>query len=71
MAHEVTELDREIMGTPERAYAALMEKAREWRKLRQPMMATAKELRERDKREHQVRFELANAALLWLWHEEN
>ena len=28
--------DREIMGTPEAAKDALIEKAREWRRLRQP-----------------------------------
>jgi hypothetical protein len=48
-----------------------MAMAREWRKLRQPVMASKRELDEIEKRERQVRFELANAALLWLWHIEN
>ena len=63
--------DRRIMGTAEDAQAALILKAQEWRELRQPIMATAKKLRDRDWEEHQVRFELANAAVLWLWHREN
>ena len=63
--------DRALMGAPEAAREALAAKAREWRDLRQPIMATPKELKARDAREHQVRFELANAVLLWLWHEEN
>jgi hypothetical protein len=64
-------VEKEIMGNAEEARSALLAKAREWCELRQPMMATAKELRERDQREHQVRFELANAAALWAWHEEH
>lgn len=67
----VSELDRTVMGTPEAAKAALIEKAREWRLLRQPQIATRAEIKRNDMREHQVRFELANAVLLWLWHEEN
>lgn len=63
--------DRKIMGTREDAKAALILKAQEWRELRQPIMATGKELRARDQRERQVRFELANAALHWLWHQEH
>ena len=63
--------DAAMMGTPEAARDALMTKAREWREIRQPTMATRKELNARDRREHQVRFELANVALLWLWHEEH
>ena len=59
------------MGSAEDAQAALIAKARKWRELYQPFMGTAKELRKRDAEEHQVRFELANAALLWLWHQEN
>ena len=67
----VSDEDRRIMGTAEDAQAALILKAREWRELRQPIMATAKELWARDRQEHQVRFELANAAVLWLWHQEH
>lgn len=60
-----------MMGTRDEAYAALIAKARKWRELRQPIIADRRELREIDREERQVRFELANAALLWLWHEEN
>lgn len=63
--------DRKLMGTQDQAREALIEKARAWRELRQPSIATASEHRRIDKLEHQIRFELANAALLWLWHEEN
>jgi|HubBroStandDraft_2_1064218.scaffolds.fasta_scaffold2434461_1 hypothetical protein len=66
-----TELDRHVMGSPEGAHEALVAKAREWRALRQPQIATSAELKRNDVRESQVRFELANAALLWLWHEEH
>jgi hypothetical protein len=65
------EIDREIMGTPEEAKAALIVKTREWRELRRPRIATAREHKKINQREYQVRFELANAALHWLWHEEN
>lgn len=67
----VSDADRTVMGTPEAAHEALVAKAREWRELRQPLMATSAVLKKRDAREHDVRFQLANAALLWLWHEEN
>lgn len=63
--------DRKIMGTREDAKASLILKAQEWRELRQPTIGTSKELRDRDQRERQVRFELANAALHWLWHQEH
>ncbi len=63
--------DRQYMGTAADAKAGLIEKATAWRKTRQPSMATAAEHRSADNLEHQIRFELANAAMLWLWHEEN
>jgi hypothetical protein len=63
--------DRDVMGTPEAAKAALVEKARVWRAYRQPIIGTRKSIREIDAREGEARFQLANAALLWLWHEEN
>ena len=63
--------DRTLMGNPEAAEQALIALAREWRELRQPSIATAKQHKEDDRREYQIRFELANAALLWLWHKEN
>jgi hypothetical protein len=63
--------DRQYMGTPEAAKAALIEKSRAWRQLRQPSMATAAGHRKTQAKEHEVRFQLANAALLWLWHEEH
>lgn len=67
----MTEEDRAIMGTPEAAKAALIEKSREWRRLRQPSMDTAAGHRKTEILEREARFQLANAALLWLWHEEH
>lgn len=58
------------MGTPEQARQALITKAAEWRAFRQPIIGTAAALRKRDIGEREARFQLANAALLWLWHEE-
>ena len=63
--------DREIMGTPEAAKDALIEKAREWRRLRQRIRATRSGHAKTELMEREARFQLANAALLWLWHEEN
>lgn len=67
----VSEHDRQIMGTPEEARAALIERASEWRRLRQPLIAPPSEHRKNDLLEREARLQLANAALLWLWHEEN
>lgn len=63
--------DRQYMGTAADAKSALIEKAKAWRETRQPSMDTAAGHRERDSVEREQRFQLANAALLWLWHEEN
>lgn len=59
------------MGNAHDAKVALIEKARLWRSLRQPIMGTAKQLKENETQEREARFQLANAAMLWLWHEEN
>ena len=67
----ISEVDRAVMGTPEAAREAMIAKAREWRSLRQPQIATSTEIKRNNVRESQVRFELANAALHWLWHEEH
>lgn len=64
-------LDRQYMGTAVDAKTALLEKTRAWRETRQPSMATSAEHRKSETLERQLRFELANAALLWLWHEEH
>lgn len=63
--------DRRIMGTREAADVALIAKLREWRKLRQPSIGTAKSHRDQERREHQLRFEICNTGLHWLWHVEN
>lgn len=63
--------DREIMGTVEDAKATLIAATREWRELRQPLIASAKEHRQREAQEQEALFRLGNAAMLWLWHEEN
>jgi hypothetical protein len=66
-----SEEDRKIMGTPEAAKADLIDKTRRWRELRQPSMDTPAGHRQTEAKERETRFQLANAALLWLWHEEN
>lgn len=63
--------DRSYMGTPEDAKASLIEKSKAWRELRQPRMDTRAGHRKIEAQEHEARFQLANAALLWLWHEEH
>lgn len=64
-------MGKETMGTAESARAALLSKVRQWRTFRQPTVGTAETTRGALAREHQVRFELANAAALWAWHEEH
>jgi hypothetical protein len=64
-------IDRSIMGTQQDAKADLIAKTKAWRELRQPSMDTAAGHRKTEAAEHEVRFQLANAALHWLWHEEN
>ena len=63
--------DRKYMGTPVEAKAKLIDASRAWRALRQPSMDTAAGHKAVDVKECEARFQLANAALLWLWHEEN
>lgn len=63
--------DRQYMGTPEDAKADLITKTVAWRAFRQPTMATAAQHRKNEAAEREAGFRLANAALLWLWHEEN
>ena len=71
MTSEMMPEDAKIMGTPEEAAEKLAALAMQWRQLRQPLMADAKEHRRIDSAERECRFQLANAALLWLWHREN
>lgn len=59
------------MGSPLAAAEKLAELARRWREMRQPSIATAAEHKKQHALEHEVRFQLANAALMWLWHREN
>ena len=61
----------DYMGTAEAAKIALLEAARVWRAFRQPRIATRAEHRRQDALEAEAQFRLANAAVLWLWHEEN
>lgn len=58
------------MGTAEEARSNLIEKTRAWRALRQPLMAPRAVHKARDAVEREACFQLANAATLWLWHEE-
>jgi hypothetical protein len=62
---------RRVMGTAEDAERMLAEAASEWRRLRQPLIAPAREQKRRELEEREARFKLAGAALLWLWHREN
>lgn len=62
--------DASCMGTPEEARQALIDMGRRWRELRQPLIASAAQHKKRDAMEREARFQLANAALHWLWHEE-
>lgn len=71
MPHATIAQDRKYMGTKEDARLALVEKTTAWRALRQPIMGSARIVKDIERREHEARFQLANAALLWLWHEEN
>lgn len=59
------------MGTMEKAIFSLAAKTRIWRKLRQPLVASPAEQKARDLAEREARFQVANAALHWLWHQEN
>lgn len=68
---ELSAEDRRIMGSTEAAKLALIDRTKEWRALRQPVMANRAALNEIDAKEREARFQLANAAALWLWHEEN
>jgi hypothetical protein len=63
--------DRQYMGTADDAKAALIDKSRVWRDLRQPRIDTPRGHRKVELQEQEARFQLANAAMLWLWHEEN
>jgi hypothetical protein len=67
----MSEDDRKYMGTPEAAKADLMAKLERWRELRQPLIAAPAEHKKREAEERELRFTIANAGLLWLWHEEN
>lgn len=64
-------VDRNVMGTAQDAREKLAALAAEYRLCRQPYMATAKEHKQREAMERETRLRLADAALLWLWHEEN
>lgn len=68
---DILEFERKLMGSAEQAERDLIAKARMWRELRQPMTGTAKKLRLAEIDEREARFQLANAAIRWLWHWEN
>lgn len=69
-AREPGPTDDAIMGTPEEAKAKLMAATAKYREYRQPLIASAAEHKARESREREARFRLAEAAMLWLWHEE-
>ena len=61
----------EFMGSRAEAREKLVEKARAYRGFQGAYVGTAADMRRRDRLEHEARNQLANAALLWLWHEES
>ncbi len=61
----------DYMGTPEEARAKLIDATRKWRAAMGVHMGTAKQMRELDIREREAKTQVAAAAALWLWHEEN
>lgn len=63
--------DWKYLGTPAEAKDKLADAARDWRQYRQARMDTAKGHKDHEAKEREARFRLANAALTWLWHEEN
>lgn len=60
--------DAAIMGTRTDAESKLCALVDQWNELRKPLMAPAKEHKRRDIAEHEVRFQIANAAALLAWH---
>lgn len=66
------EVDRVIMGTKAEAEAGLLECWREWCRVSQPIVGTAKQLRQRNAeyREAQVRMVQAGALLAWHMNDE-
>lgn len=59
------------MGTPEAARAKLIAAARKFRELRKPMFGTKGEIKLNDQSTREAQNQLANDALLWLWHVED
>lgn len=59
------------MGTMQEAEAVLAAKTHAWRELRQPSMDTRTGHRKRETAEQEARFQLANAAVMWLWHRDH
>lgn len=67
----VSDEDRRIMGTAADAKAGLIAAAEKYRSYRQPRMDTAAGHRKHEAERHEAQNRLSQAALLWLWHEEN
>jgi len=55
------------MGTREQAEERFIAACDDWIALRQPIMASPRELRNRDACEREARFQLANAAIHLAW----
>ena len=56
------------MGTREEAESRFLTACDAWIETRQPLMANAAAHKKRDALEHEMRFQLANAALHLAWH---
>jgi hypothetical protein len=61
------ETNYDFMGTREEADARFMTACDAWIALRQPLMANSAEHKKREAREHEARFQLANAAIHLAW----
>jgi len=59
-----------MQPTLEKVREILAQRIRDWRELQQPFQGTAKEIKERDVRERELRTQIARAAAHWLHIEE-
>jgi hypothetical protein len=60
--------DLSFMGTYEEAQTKFLSAVDAWTELRRPVIGTRATLKKIDAREHEARFQLANAAALMAWH---
>ncbi len=68
---EIDAETRRIMGSPDDAKAKLIAAGKLFRSLQGPFIASRAEHDKRELLAREAKTRLAEAALLWLWHEEN